>query len=417
MIRLIEALNYRCLRDMRQEVGPFQVLVGANGSGKSSFLDVLVLFRDLLNEGLRPALGSRSPGFQNLLWMESGDRFELAIEMDIPEERRHKLPQNGFERCRYEIAVGLDSKEELAVLAETLWLKPVEEPSKAPVRLLFPTSSEPRATIFAKEARNRPRGHRKVISKKVLGENHYFRAETTDWNNPFRLGPQRLGLVNLPEDEQRFPIAVWVKKLLMEGIDKLVLNSEAMRRPSPPGSPRGFQADGSNLPWVLEALRKNRDRFDRWIAHVKTAIPDIEDVVTIEREEDKHRYLRVHFSTGLRAPSWVLSDGTLRLLALTLLAYIEEPGRVFVIEEPENGIHPQAVETVFQSLSSAYDSQILCASHSPVVLSLAKPDQVLCFARSREGATDVVRGDQHPNLKDWKYGADLGTLFATGVLG
>lgn len=107
----------------------------------------------------------------------------------------------------------------------------------------------------------------------------------------------------------------------------------------------------------------------------------------------------------------------MRLLALTLLAYIGEPGHIYLIEEPENGIHPRAVETVFQSLSSAYESQVLCATHSPVMLSLAEPDQILCFARTPEGATDVVRGDEHPNLREWRRGTDLGTLFATGVLG
>jgi predicted ATPase len=127
--------------------------------------------------------------------------------------------------------------------------------------------------------------------------------------------------------------------------------------------------------------------------------------------------LRVRYANGLEVPSWAISDGTLRLLALTLLAYSDATDNVFLIEEPENGIHPQAVETVFQSLSAAYGSQILCATHSPVLLSLADPEQVLCFARTKEGVTDIVRSSEHPNLRDWRRTADLGTLFATGVLG
>lgn len=41
MIRLIEALNFRCLRYVKQELGPFHVLVGPNASGKTTFLDVI----------------------------------------------------------------------------------------------------------------------------------------------------------------------------------------------------------------------------------------------------------------------------------------------------------------------------------------------------------------------------------------
>jgi predicted ATPase len=248
--------------------------------------------------------------------------------------------------------------------------------------------------------------------------NDYFFAETTGWQNPFRLGPRRSALANLPEDEERFPVATWVKRLLMEGVQKLALNSEAMRRAQPPGSPLDFQPDGSNLPWAVEGLRqRDGERFRRWVAHVRTALPDLVDIHTVEREDDRHRYLRIEYASGLKAPSWTVSDGTLRLLALTLIAYLDGPPRVYLIEEPENGIHPQAVETVFQSLSSAYGSQILCATHSPVVLSLAEPEQILCFARTDEGATDVVSGREHPNLREWKRTADLGTLFAAGVLG
>ena len=137
---------------------------------------------------------------------------------------------------------------------------------------------------------------------------------------------------------------------------------------------------------------------------------------TVERPEDRHRYLVIEYANGLAASSWVVSDGTLRLLALTLLAYIPDPQGVYLVEEPENGVHPRAIETVYQSLSSVYGAQVLCASHSPVILSLAQPRDLLCFAKDETGATDIVLGDQHPRLREWKGSLDLGTLFAAGVL-
>jgi predicted ATP-dependent endonuclease of OLD family len=111
---------------------------------------------------------------------------------------------------------------------------------------------------------------------------------------------------------------------------------------------------------------------------------------------------------GLEAPSWLASDGALRLLTLTLPAYLPECRGVYLIEEPENGIHPRAVETMFQSLSSVYDAQILLATHSPILLSIVKPEQVLCFAKSSEGATDIVQGSDHPALKNWRRETSLG---------
>ncbi len=120
---------------------------------------------------------------------------------------------------------------------------------------------------------------------------------------------------------------------------------------------------------------------------------------------------------GLEVPSWMASDGTLRLLALTLPAYLGDLRGIYLIEEPENGLHPRAVETMFQSLSSVYDAQVLMATHSPVILSLADPATVLCFAKTEDEATDIVLGSEHPALRDWHGESNLGTLFAAGVLG
>ena len=137
----------------------------------------------------------------------------------------------------------------------------------------------------------------------------------------------------------------------------------------------------------------------------------------VEREDDKHRYMMIRYRGGLEIPSWVASDGTLRLLALTLPAYLPEFSGVYLIEEPENGVHPRAVETAFQSLSSVYGEQILLATHSPVILSLADAGKILCFKKTAAGAADIVRGSEHPALRNWKGETDLGTLFAAGVLG
>ena len=83
--------------------------------------------------------------------------------------------------------------------------------------------------------------------------------------------------------------------------------------------------------------------------------------------EDRKLYLTLVYDTGLAVPAWHLSDGTLRLLALTALAY-RQNGGLMLIEEPENGVHPQAVEGVFQAPRNVRDGQVLMATHSPVVV-------------------------------------------------
>lgn len=428
MITRIEALRFRSLRHVAQNLSGFQLLVGPNGSGKSAFLDVVSFLGDLLDVGPRRAiLGEWSEGIgpraldpAHLCWMREGNRFELAVELQIPEDRAAKLPNGKYKRARYEVAIetgGADS--EVRLDGETLWLAPARtETEDRPRQIgLFPEPAAPPATIMHEPNKRALPGWKKVVYKVGESGNDYFNSETSGWNSPFRLGPTKPALANLPEDEERFPVATWAKRVLLEGIQRVQLDAQEMREPSPPGEPRTFLPDGTNLPWVIESLATSSpDRYRQWIEHVRTALPDLRAVETVERPEDRHRYLVIEYENGLKAPSWLVSDGTLRLLALTLIAYLPNKGDVYLIEEPENGIHPRAVETVFESLSSVYEAQVFCASHSPVVLSRAKLEDVLCFAKNAEGATDIVRGDEHPRLREWKGALDLGTLFAAGVL-
>ena len=423
MIARIAALSYRCLRYVYQDVRPFQVLIGPNASGKSTFLDVAAFMADLVREkeGVAAAVAVRAPDLRDLCWMRQGEAFELVIEAAIPERLRTRKNGN-YAHTRYEVRVGLSPEtHEVSLLAETLWLKseaPDEDAREDRQRSLFPENVVPPDSIVASAGQHQRSGWRRVLNKVAESGNDYFRSESTEWNNLFRLGPRRSALANLPEDEAKFPVSVWFRKSLLEGVQRLALNSDVLRRPSPPGSPRRFQMDGSNLPWVVHELEQRApERVAEWVTHVRTALPDLKGIRTVEREEDRHRYLVLDYDTGLHAPSWLVSDGTLRLLALTILAYIPDLEGTYLIEEPENGIHPRAVETVFQSLSSLYGAQVLLATHSPVILSLAEPEQVLCFDRTDLGATDIVLGSQHPRLRQWRGETDLGTLFASGVLG
>ncbi|HEX5051382.1 MAG TPA: ATP-binding protein [Planctomycetota bacterium] len=419
----IEALGYRSLRYVAQDLGPFHVLVGPNASGKSTFLDVLAFLGDVVRAGAQaavegePRLGipHRAPDGKHLTWLRQGTRMELAIEFSIPHERLARLKNGNQKACRYEVAI--DVREQLQIVSETLWLRPLAKP-RAMQRIRFPQSSEPPKSIVHKLGKHHPEGWTKVLWSGEEPGAVTFSAETRNWKSPFKIPLDKAALASLPEDEDKFPVATWFRQMLTTGVQRLALSSEAMRRPCPPGRARGFVSDGSNLPLVAHQLETaDPERFRDWVLHVREALPDLTSVTTRERDEDRHRYLVLQYANGLEAPSWLASDGTLRLLALTLLAYVPNLTGTYLIEEPENGIHPRAVETVFQSLSSVYGAQLLLATHSPVVLSLAELDQVLCFARSNSGETDVVLGRQHPRLREWKGSVDLGSLLASGVLG
>jgi len=419
MITLIEALNYRCLRYIRQSLSNFQVLVGPNASGKTTFLDIPAFMGDLVSTGLQRTLDKRATNFRDLIWMNTGGIFEMAIEARIPEERR-KERNADFDTVRYELSLGRNGKPgEIQILAEKASLLKSSDQADTVPENFFPTPLRPPPTIIGRKQQNKGAG-RIIMSKTPGGNDNYsesYKVKGKGWMPSIKLGPRKSALGNLPEDETTFPVLTWLKNLLSTGIQEFILNSVALRKASPPGQGKGFRTDGSNLPWIISGLAKTNSRkFKEWIRHLQTAFPDLSDVQIIERRDDKHRYLSLVFNKHLKVPSWTASDGTLRLLALTLPAYLADFNGVFLIEEPENGIHPRSVEAVLQALKSVYQAQVLLATHSPIILSLVKPAEILCFAKPA-AETAIVEGSRHPNLTSWQGTPNLSVLFAGGVLG
>ncbi len=422
MITRIEALNYRCLRDISVPLSRFHVLVGPNASGKTTFLDVIGFMRDLVTEDIDVALAKRTQNPAEFLFGRTGDRFELAIEAEIPsalQKRDTASKTLGFDTIRYEIAIGFDETQRQFEFKAERCLLMKARPRTPTQHNEFPVTRRPRNSLLHADRQ----GDEKVVIKKNPSGNDSFNNEFSNvpskgWPPSFKLGAHKSALRFLPADEEVAPVTLWFRQLLTTGIQPLMLNSLALRNPSPPSKASGFLSDGSNLPWVIARFRKdNPGKFKDWIAHLRTALPDLTGIDTIERPEDRHCYLVFQYENDLKVPSWLVSDGTLRLTALTLPAYLGDVEGVYLIEEPENGIHPNAVSTIYDSLSSVYSAQVLLATHSTVVLNAATPEDILCFAKNDDGSTDIVAGNDHPHLKNWKGGVNLGTLLASGVLG
>jgi predicted ATPase len=417
MFKRIQVLHYKSLKSIDIGLAGINILVGPNASGKSTLLDTLSFLQHALKTDVETAVRARGRSLQELVWqhnhVEQG--FQFAVEIKVPPKLN-----GSYDTLRYELAIKLDAVGTLVVGSENLFLidSSLIKPPSYTAPALFPIEPADNSTFVRPSRSKTPTGYRLIVRKVADGGNDYFRSERTDWNIMFRLPARRLALSGIPEDETRFPISLWFKGVLAESMQSLQLNSTLMRLSSPSDAPRHFQSDGSNLPIMVAELRdSDPQRFQWWIGHLQTILEDLETVTVAERPEDRSLYLVITYRSGLRAPAWLLSDGTLRLLALTLIAYLPNSGRVFMVEEPENGIHPKAVEAVYQSLSSVYDGQVFLATHSPLFLGLAQPEQLLVFGKTPAGATAIVRGSQHPLLQTWRSDMSLGTLFASGVFG
>jgi len=429
MITRIEAYGYRCFERLSIDLGRYHVLAGANGAGKTTLLDILPLLGDLLRqpraaraflERRRDDAPPRAHTLTELVHKRRGDTIAFAIEARLPdriveilaETSRAEFTQRVPTHLRYELRLGVEPRS-LEVADEYLFLFP--EKGARPVAGRFPQGITTSGQALA-EADWQP-----VIIREGKSATRFLHETTTQGSDipPLRVPPGTLALGTVPADPTLFPAALWFAALLREGVVFFDPDWSTLRRPAPPGGPTRLEESGQNIPWLARDLQtSDPDRFASWVDHVRTALPQVTGVRAVEREEDNYAYFSVEYAGGYRVTSSGLSDGTLRILALTLLPYLDEKvlPKLLVTEEPENGIHPRAIETVVDSLRGIYDSQVWVSTHSPIVLANTGLADVLAARLNADGSVEVIPGDKHPRLVEWRGGIDIGSLFAAGVL-
>lgn len=419
MISRIEAFKYRCFERLDIKVGQYHVLAGANGTGKSTLLDIPLLLGEILSRGLVPAFlespipgSARAQSLQELIHYRLGDYFGFAIESDLPEEiikllddaphsviaDNNKQPK----RLRYEVRFQIFNKIDLHVTDELLYIVPqnVSEPKQG-------------WGIGGK----RPASWQQIIERE-WGKPAILKPENRSGSKiDLRLEPQELALANIPRDSEKFPASVWFRSLLEKGVMRYEPSWSMLRRACPPGQPKTLRSDAANLPWLVLKLQKEQpDLFDSWVEHIKMALPNLVAINAVQREEDYHAYLELRYWGDRVFTSCELSNGTLHILALTILPYLPKVAGLIVLEEAESCIHPRAIEVVLQSLSSVYDSQVWISTYSPVVLAHTDLESVIVMRGSKQNGAEAVAGNKHPRLIDWQGSIDLGSLFAAGVL-
>ncbi len=180
--------------------------------------------------------------------------------------------------------------------------------------------------------------------------------------------------------------------------------------------------DGANLAEYLLDLRQSDggiDAFNGLVETLQVILPYARDVDTVMTQMlERQVALRLH-EGSFSVPGWMLSTGTLRLVALLALLRHPRPPSLLCVEEIENGLDPRTIHLVVEELREAADSgrtQILVTTHSPYLLDLVDLDHLVLVARDGGGPPRFDRPAEHDDVREWGKRFAPGQLYTMGTL-
>ena len=352
----IEIDGYRPFREFEAEPGGLTVIIGANGSGKSSLFDFLRFIGRAVTDPLPPEIDERAAG-RALFHVPGPERIRFGLTLDLGQ----RLP------LRYEAEI----------------LGPVGEPRisrehLATTRPLREHESDPFVFLDFKAGHGVVRDPRQ---KKLV------RPQWTVQPNELALR-RALDPTLVTLSHVQALLASW---RFYSGFE--VSTSAAIRKPVPTQPDPPLNEDGGNLSAALLWLnRKHQEVWEDLESHMRSAVPGFRSL-NVEPRGGPGMVIglwREH-GVGTELSLADLSDGTLRLLCWAVLCLSPKLPPLLCIDEPELGLHPRVLPGLaglFRIASAR--TQVLIATHSPYFLSHFALDEIAVMRRE-QGAAQFVR--------------------------
>ena len=390
MLTRIELDGFKSFENFGMDVGPLTVILGPNASGKSNLFDAIRLLSRLADTDLRTAVtdlrGEPHELFRRHPDGSLGETMAFAVEVLLAPEVRDQWGATvklKHTRVRYEVHIER------------------RRDSRGIERLV--ATWERAAPIFASKDRWRPGGKRpspkfKGAFMRYIRRTPWLSTVESQGSTRFEIHQDSRSGRQRPADAAEATVLSSITSAefphlyaLREELRSwrfLQLDPAALREPSPAIGPEELDADGKNLARVLariEAETRTERRSSGALADITADLTDlIPGVVGLRVVEDQRsQEYRVDLSMRDRQPfsSRVVSDGTLRVLALLTLMHDPRQRGLVCFEEPENGVHPFRLKSLISRLrdlatdpaSADVDrddplAQLLVNSHSPVLL-------------------------------------------------
>lgn len=373
----IKISGFRRLVDFELEMRPFTVLIGANGVGKTSFLDALSLLS-------ASALGNLSKTFSewggatNLLTRDSAKSISYCVDVPISEH----FPLEYYLSITPTSSGHYISEETLAQAVKG--------------------SDESRKYIGS-----------------IDGNVCYYHLESDmlmrpDWD----LNPMETSLAQAPK---RIKQSDELRKVLINANPYHIIDMGLRAPVKMPQTMKPADLPGANaedmIPYLYYLRESYPNRFETIIDTLKVAFPDFENLnfppvaagmLTMTWSDKK-------FSKPISIHE--LSEGTLRFLWLLSLLYSPNLSSITMIDEPEVSLHPEMLSLLSDAMREAsMRTQLVVATHSDRFVRFLQPEEIVVMDITEDGTTTATWADKM-DLNHWLVDFSLDEIWQMGVIG
>lgn len=399
-ITKIEISNFKSFDNQSIHLNDFNLLVGANASGKSNLVQAFQFLRDIVNHGLENAI-SLQGGVEYLQNIKIAQSQPLSFRIIMQGESKGFWPGRHQESQSIKI-YKIDYK---------FSLKFYENESGYTVdqdKMTVNCSMEYGKKLEIPGVKSDPMPDSRKFSIKFSNLDGTLRIVSN--NLDMDMEPPLLDdapiFRNTPYDEKALLIESPIVGLYLQSalggfrnIGIYDFDPKLSKKPVPLTDLSELASDGSNLTVVLNKIMGIKEYRRSFLNLFRDLLPFIHDI-NVEKAMDKSIFFRIRekYAKEEGLPASLISDGTINIIALIIALYFQLP--MVVIEEPERNIHPYLISRVMDMFREASKNrQILATTHNPEMVKHADLENLLLITRDDEGFSRITKPADSDEIK------------------
>lgn len=402
--------NFRSFDKVNLELRPFNVVIGANASGKSNLTQAFAFLRDLSTYGLDDAVSIQGGSeFLRNLRLTDTPSSSFGVELDF-----RRAMYLGEDKVRRTVYFASDSAHyDFSVHYRKKGVGYFVDQEKLALSGNFrSTGARPRYRAEGSITYSRGPDGKVGVEFNPKGEFEFEQSKVAryalSYRESMRLKPTELLTAG------HLPIG----PLFLNDIAVYDFDPKLPKRAAPITGKVSLEEDGNNLALALRHIAQDPRGRKKLTALIRSLLPFVTKV-SVDRLVDKSLLFKVRESYGTEryVPASVVSDGTINLVALVVALFFETRP-VAVIEEPERNIHPHLIARLMELVKDASKRrQIILTTHNPELVKHASLEDLLLVTRGGDGISAVSRPSDSSQIREFLT-REIGIeeLFAGGAL-